>query len=127
MGFVLSIIAYLLFLPLAMINFVFVIIKFTNSRGFFKTVDKYWFNSAVDLDKFGNYHFRTLWNMTMRSSDGYAFGNVNETISSALGKNQRDNTLTWFGWFWVYVLWLIDVKYWWKGGHCINSIADNIQ
>ena len=27
----------------------------------------------------------------------YMFGNVNETISSALGKNQRDKTLSWFG------------------------------
>ena len=73
MGFVLSIIAYLLFLPLAVINFVFVIIKFTKTRGFFRTVDKYWFNSAVDLDKFDNYHFRTLWNMSMRNANGYLF------------------------------------------------------
>ena len=26
-------------------------------------------------------------------SNGYKFGNVNETINSALGKNQRDGTL----------------------------------
>jgi hypothetical protein len=124
MGFILSIIAYLLFLPLAGINFLFVLVKFAKSRGFFRTVDDYWFRSVIDLDKFANYHFRTLWNITMRSLNGYAFGNVNETISSALGKNQRDKTLTWVGWFLVYILWVIDVKYWWKGGHCINSIAE---
>jgi hypothetical protein len=122
MGFILSIIAYLLFIPLAVVNFVFVIIKFTKSRGFFKVVDKYWYLSALDLDRFGNHHFRTFFNMSCKAKLGYQFGDINETISSALGKNQIDNTLTWFGWLLVYILWIIDVKYWWKGGHCLNSI-----
>ena len=60
----------------------------------------------------------------MRLKNGYKFGNVNETISSALGKNQRDKTLSWFGWLIVYILWAIDYKYWKKGGHSMNSIME---
>lgn len=126
MGFILSIIAYLLFLPLAAINFFAVLIKFSKSRGFFRTINKFWYSSAVDIDKFGNYHYRTLWNMILIKNNSYLFGNPNETISSALGKNQKNKTLTLTGWLLVYLLWFIDVKYWFKGGHCLNSINYNV-
>ena len=39
-----------------------------------------------------------------------------------LGKNQVKKTLTIIGWVIVYILWLIDIPYWFKGGHCFNSI-----
>ena len=54
----------------------------------------------------------------MRLRNGYKFGNVNETISSALGKNQRDKTLSWFGKIICLILDTLDKN------HCKKSIND---
>jgi len=106
MGFILFIIAYLLFLPLSLINFILV-----GKKGYFK-------DSAISLDKYANREFRTLWNKTLKNELGYQFGNVNETISSALGKNERDKTLTKTGEILVYLLNKIERN------HCFLSIIE---
>ena len=79
---------------------------------------KYFRTTAVNLDKFGNREFRTLWNLTLRKPTGYQFGNINETISSVLGKNQRDKTLSKVGKFLAFILDTIDKN------HCKNSIEE---
>lgn len=122
MGFILSIIAYLLLLPTAIINFIVVMYKNIKVFGFFKSMNTFWFNNALELDILMNFHFRSLWNTVFRRLGGYSFGYKGETISSALGKNQRDKTLSGFGWLIVVILYIIDVQYWFKGGHCLNSI-----
>jgi hypothetical protein len=94
MGLLLFIIAYILFLPLTAINFWFVKTK----KGYFKS-------SAINLDKYANREFRTLWNKTLRLENGHEFGNIDETISSALGKNERDKTLTKTG---KCLVWILD-------------------
>lgn len=124
MGFILSIIAYLLIIPVALINFLVVMYKNVNTFGFWKSMNKFWFENALEIDILMNYHFRTLWNVVFRKTGGYRFGKEGETISSALGKNQRDRKLSWFGWLIVGVLYVIDVQYWGKGGHCLNSIEE---
>lgn len=121
MGFVLSLLAYLLFGIVAVINFPIVLITHAKKHGFFKVVNKYWFTNALELDKYGNHNYRTTWNVLF-SSGGYRFGVRNETISSALGKKQVQKSLTVGGWIMVYMLWAIDIKYWKRGGHCYNSI-----
>lgn len=126
MGLILYIIATVLFLPLTILNFIVVLWKYAKMGSFWKTVNSYFFSGAIDIDVFGNHNFRTLWNAVLRKSGGYKFGVFAETISSALGKNQRDKTLSWMGWILVYILWAIDVKYWKKCGHCINSINNNL-
>lgn len=90
MGILLYIIAVILWVILTPINWFIVTLKHGLSN-------KYFFETTIDIDKFGNRNFRTFLNVTMRLRNGYKFGNVNETISSALGKNQRDGTLSWFG------------------------------
>ena len=100
---ILFIIAYVLFLPLSIINWFFVKDKF----GYFKS-------SAVNIDKFGNREFRTLFNKVLVT--GYRFGNIDETISSVLGKNELANTLTKFGKILVWILDKIDKD------HCFKSI-----
>jgi hypothetical protein len=82
-GLFLFLLAWLLFLPFAIINF-FVV---CDPKGYFMS-------SAVNLDKYANREFRSLWNKTLRVDGGYKFGYWNETLSSALGKNKRDGTLT---------------------------------
>lgn len=103
-------VAYILFLPLTFLNFIAVAIKSKDSaKGYFKS-------TAVNIDKFGNREFRTLWNATLRTNTGYEFGNINETISSALGKNERDGTLSTTGKILVWILNKLDKD------HCKNSI-----
>ena len=105
MGFLLFIIAYILFLPLSIINYLAV----KNKKGYFKS-------SAINLDKFGNREFRTLLNNTLRTEKGYEFGNINETISGVLGKNERDKTLTKTG---KTLVWILDKL---DNNHAFKSI-----
>jgi hypothetical protein len=114
MGIVLFLIAVALFIPLTVINFFCVLWKY---RIKLSTINGFFHETAIDIDRFGNRNFRTLLNMTLQSN-GYQFGNINETISSALGKNKRDNTLTKIGLILCYILDSIDEN------HCINSISE---
>lgn len=101
---ILFLIAWILLLPLTIINFCLV-----RKKGYFKS-------TAISIDKFGNIEFRTLFNKTMITEKGIKFGTENETISSILGKNQRDKTLTKFGIAFCAFLDFIDED------HCKNSI-----
>lgn len=112
LGILLFIIAYVLFFFLSIINFIIVAFK-GGAKGYF-------LSSAVSLDKFANREFRTLWNLTLRKENGYEFGNVNETISSALGKNKKYNTLSKTGKILADFLDFLDKN------HCIKSIDDFI-
>lgn len=105
-NFILFIIAYLLYLPLSLWNFC----KVEDKKGYFRS-------SAITIDKLANREFRTLWNKKLRTESGYKFGAENETISSALGKNQRDGTLTKTGKRLVKVLDFFEKE------HCLKSIT----
>ena len=106
---ILFIVAYILYLPLTIVNWLFV----NDKSGYFKS-------SAVNLDKFGNREFRTLFNKTLINDKGYRFGNINETISSVLGKNQVTNTLTRCG---KALVWLLD-KF--DKNHAYKAISEDI-
>lgn len=108
MGLLLFLIAYILFLPLTIWNY------------FLVKGDGYWLSSALSLDIYANREFRTLWNKYLRTKDGYKFGVNGETISSALGKNERDGTLTETGKKLVWILNKLD------DNHCMKSIDDTI-
>lgn len=109
---ILFIVAYVLLLPLTIINF-FVVLSTSkdHAKGYFRS-------TAVNIDKFGNREFRKLWNLTLITAAGYEFGNIEETISSALGKNERDGTLSKTGTFLAFILNTIDRD------HCKNSILE---
>ena len=109
MGILLYIIATILWVVITPLNWIIVTFKQGLSNAYFK-------ETAIDIDKFGNRNFRTFLNTTMKIKGGYMFGNVNETISSALGKNQRDGTLSWFGKVICKILDTIDKN------HCEKSI-----
>jgi hypothetical protein len=105
MGFILFITAYVLFLPISFINFLFV-----RNKGYFK-------DSAINIDKFGNREFRAGLNATLiKPNSPFKFGNMEETISSVLGKNQRFGHLTKFGKIICLILDTIDKN------HCEKSI-----
>jgi hypothetical protein len=109
---ILFLIAYILMLPLTFVNYIVVLIVSKDNA------KKYFRSTAVNIDKFGNREFRTLWNCTLRINTGYKFGNPDETISSVLGKNERDNTLSKTGKALSWLLNLIDKD------HCKKSIVD---
>lgn len=105
MGFLLFIIAYILFLPLSIFNWLCV----KNKKGYFKS-------SAINLDKFGNREFRTSFNRFLILSNGHKFGDMKETISGVLGKNERDKTLSELG---KKLVWLLDKI---DNNHALKSI-----
>ena len=109
-GLILFLLAWALFLPLTLMNFIVVLFRYKNLN--------YFKSSAVNLDRFGNYEFRSLFDLVLRRKEGYQFGNFEETISSVLGKNQRENTLSRAGKFLVWILDLIEKE------HCKKSIRE---
>ncbi len=105
-------IAYTLFLPITLINYVVLLCeKDSTAKGYFRS-------SAIDLDKYGNREFRTLWNASLITDKGYQFGRSGETISSVLGKNLLKGTLTKTG---KALVWLLDTI---QKNHCINAITN---
>ena len=102
--FLIFVFAWVLIFPLTLINFCLV------------WNNKYFIETAKSLDIWANIEFRTLWNTVLIKSNGYKFGVKYETISSALGKNERDKTLTNTGKALVFILDLIDKN------HCKNAI-----
>jgi hypothetical protein len=115
MGIILYFIAIILYIPLTVINAFLVLFKYGWK---FKTINDFFYETAVDIDRFGNRNFRTLWNETLRKEGGYKFGDERETVSSALGKNKRDGTLTKTG---VIVCKILDYL---DENHCIKSIKE---
>lgn len=101
---ILFLIAYVLFLPMTFINFLTV-----RKKGYFRS-------TAVNIDIFANREFRSSWNKYLITFGGYKFGREGETISSALGKNKKAQTLTNTGRILCNILDFIDKD------HCIKSI-----
>jgi len=107
MGVILFIIAYILFLPLTIFNALNV-----RSKGYF-------LETAINLDRFGNREFRFSLNKYLIHKDSAnRFGDVRETISSVLGKNQRGQTLTKLGNVICNILDFLDKN------HCQKSIRN---
>ena len=118
MNFILVILAKLLYLAIEPINFFYVILikkKFT-----WKRLNRYFRNEALAIDRFGNSQYKSLFNAWFIKEKGYKHGNINETISSVLGKNQRDETLTKFGMLITKILDRMDEN------HCKESINENV-
>ena len=111
MNLLLFIIAWVLIPPLTVWNLIIVNRKYGNTKGYFRS-------TALSIDIWANREFRTLWNSKLKIETGYEFGVIGETISSALGKNQRDGTLTITGKTLVAILDFLDEN------HCEKSIKE---
>lgn len=112
MNLMLFLIAYVLWFPLTVFNYIVVVrAKDKSRKGYFRS-------TAVSIDKFANREFRATWNKYLKEEKGYKFGNSEETISSALGKNKRDGTLSKTGKILDKILDFFDPN------HSIKSIKD---
>ncbi|MGV0919710.1 hypothetical protein ACTS94_04885 [Empedobacter falsenii] len=119
MNFILVILAKLLYIVVEPINFIYAILikkKFT-----WKRLNGYFHEEAVAIDRFGNSQYRSLFNAWFVADGGYQHGNINETISSVLGKNEYFGKLTKTGKVLVSILNFIEKN------HCVKSIDWDVK
>ena len=82
---------------------------------------EYTLKIAISIDQLGNVIMQHLLNLLWIRKGGYKFGNRDETISSALGRNKVLGTLTGFGKLMDKILDIIDPN------HSLNSIDYYIE
>jgi 8-oxo-dGTP diphosphatase len=122
MGILLTIIAVLLtvlLFPIGILLTLFINLYKRRWRYAYKNLNEQFISIATSIDASGNVIFEDLFNLLLIKGSGYKFGNRKETISSVLGKNQRDKTLTLIGTALANILDMLDKN------HCLNSI-DNL-
>lgn len=125
MGFILSVVALVLFVIVYILDEVTSLFINIRNRKWFKVTSKRKFTKAFKIDVFANYLFPDFWELIF-SSGGYAFGRFGETLSSCLGKKKLEKTLSWAGLMLYYILFAVDFSQWKNKGHCIASImSDN--
>ncbi|WP_367177058.1 hypothetical protein [uncultured Eudoraea sp.] len=78
------------------IGFLYGILHSLFTKGF-RGVGEYLLKIAVSVDQLGNVLMQHLLNALWITKEGYKFGNRDETISSALGRNKVLGTLNHFG------------------------------
>lgn len=97
-NFILFIVAIIIFIPLTAVNITVVLCVY--NINIFKTIGGYFYSSAINIDRFANSEFRTLWNLIMisklakKTGDYHKFGKIDETISYVLGKNKMNKSLS---------------------------------
>ncbi|MRX70256.1 hypothetical protein SAMN06265349_101742 [Flavobacterium resistens] len=121
MGFLLSIIALILFVIIYILDELTSLFINVRKRKWFKVISKRKFTKAFKIDVFANYLFSDFWTLIF-STGGYAFGRFGETLSSCIGKKKIEKTLSWSGLLLYYILYAIDFSQWKNKGHCIASI-----
>lgn len=119
-GILLFLISIVLFIITGPIGFLFAFFKLLFSKGL-NGLGAYSLQLAVSIDQLGNVLMQHLFNSLWIKEGGYRFGNRDETISSALGKNKQLDTLTGFGRAIDNFLDIIDPN------HSLNSIDYYIQ
>lgn len=97
---ILLLIALLLGIILIPIGIVFTFIKLIICMKFIEAYNhfcKLLFSIAISIDQLGNTACKYLFNAIFIKNDIIEFGNINETVSSVLGKNYKNNNLTFLG------------------------------
>lgn len=82
----------------------------------FKRLDEQFLSIATSVDASGNVICKDLFDLFSIKEKGYKLEELKETISSVLGKNQRDDTLRKTGKAIVFILGKIETN------HCLISI-----
>ncbi|MFH6602138.1 NUDIX domain-containing protein [Maribacter algicola] len=119
-GLFLFLISIALILITGPLGFIYGILHSLLTKGF-RGVSEYLLKIAISIDQLGNVQMQHLLNALWIKEGGYKFGNRDETISSALGRNNKLGTLTGFGRMIDKFLDLIDPD------HSLNSIDYYIE
>lgn len=115
---IVSIILYCILFPIGMLFTIFRLLYKRKWKGFWKNIDRKFLSIATSVDASGNVVCDDFFNLIFITSVGYKFGKRKETISSVLGKNERDGTLTDVGKCMVKIL------HFFQKEHSIKSIDD---
>lgn len=114
----------ILFIPVGVLGLVYGIgeafWKRTLAKAYLK-IGKLFNFTALILDILLGVMASELLNDLLVKENGYKIGKHNETVSSALGKNQLKGTLTRAGRILVKILDMLDKN------HCINAITKNVK
>lgn len=104
----LLVVALLLFFPLTIVNLCYV-----------RDISGYFFETALGIDIYAQYEFRTLWNnILIKPESMYRFGKDRRvSISYLLGKNKQEGTLSEFGKI------VADILNWLDKHHCEIAVA----
>ncbi|NHF57998.1 NUDIX domain-containing protein [Flavobacteriaceae bacterium TP-CH-4] len=119
-GILLFLISIVLLVVTGPIGFVYGLFHSLSTKGL-RGLGEYLLKIAISIDQLGNVMMMYLLNLLWIKKEGYLFGNRDETISSALGRNKQLDTLTGFGKFIDKVLDIIDPN------HSLNSIDYYIE
>lgn len=114
-GILLFLISVILLVFTAPLGFLYGIFHALFTKGL-KGLGEYALKIAVSIDQLGNVVMQHLLNLLWIRKKGYRFGNRDETISSALGKNKKRGTLSGFGKVMDWILDRIDPD------HSLDSI-----
>ncbi len=120
MGLLLFFISLVLMLITGPLGFIYGIFYALFTQGF-SGIGEFLLKIAISVDQLGNVIMQHLLNLLWVKKEGYKFGNRDETISSVLGKNKQNNTLTVFGKSIDKILDFIDAD------HSLNSIDYYIE
>ena len=113
---ILFVVAVVLFSIVAPLGFLFALLSF--GKGYWKKLQKYLYSIAITIDQSGNVIGAPLFNWALRKEEGHPFGNEDETISSAVGRNKQMGTLTITGMILDWILNKIDPN------HSIDAIGN---
>ena len=119
-GILLFIVSLILLILTGPLGFLYGILYSLFTKGF-RGIGEYLLKIAVSIDQLGNVLMQYLLNALWVKRGGYKFGNRDETISSALGRNKRLGTLTRFGLAIDKILDTLDPN------HSLNSIDYYIE
>ncbi len=119
-GFLLFLISIVLLLLTGPLGFIYGLLHTFVTKGI-KGIGEYLLKIAISIDQLGNVVMQHLLNALWIKGGGYKFGNRDETISSALGRNKKLGTLTGFGKFIDKILDTIDPN------HSLSSIDYYIE
>ncbi|NKI27314.1 NUDIX hydrolase [Arenibacter sp. 6A1] len=95
-GMLLFLISVVLFIATVPLGFVYGLLQSLYKKGIIG-IGEYLLQMAISIDQLGNVAMQHLLNILWIKPSGYKFGNRDETISSALGRNHKLGTLTGFG------------------------------
>ncbi|SFW76809.1 hypothetical protein SAMN02927921_04162 [Sinomicrobium oceani] len=115
--FAISIVLFVITCPLGFIYGLFYTAIQKSVRG----IGEYTLQMAISIDQLGNVVMQHILNLLLIKKGGYKFGNRDETISSAIGKNIQLETLSGFGKLIDKILDFIDPD------HSLNSIDYHIE
>lgn len=119
-GLLLFLISILLIAITGPLGFIYGLLHALFTKGF-AGIGEFLLKIAISIDQLGNVIMQHLLNLLLVKTEGYRFGNRDETISSAIGKNKEKDTLTALGKLIDAILDIIDRN------HSLDSIDYYIE